>query len=328
MVIGRIACILFAAFILDSLLGDPQNPIHPIRLIGKLIGIGIKINKRLSKPNRLMQFICGTTLSIIVISIVFTSTYYMCILCYRVNFWLGLAIETILCYFLIAPKSLMDESMAVCHSITIDNLDSARTTLSMIVGRDTETLSQSDIIRAAVETVAENTSDGVIAPLIFICIGGAPLAMAYKTVNTLDSMIGYKNEEFMYFGKFAARLDDVVNYIPARITAFLMILGSVFTRTDTKGAIRVYKRDRQNHNSPNSAQTESVCAGALGISLGGDNYYKGKLVHKPTIGDDSVQPIPKHIIKANQLMYATASIVVVLLVIIGTICEYLWYSYV
>jgi adenosylcobinamide-phosphate synthase len=186
------------------------------------------------------------------------------------------------------------------------------------VGRDTENLSASEIVKAAVETVSENLSDGVIAPLIFICIGGAPLGMAYKAINTLDSMLGYRNEDFEYFGKFAARLDDIVNLIPARVSAWLMILGSFIIGADIKGAIRIYIRDRYNHKSPNSAHTESVCAGALGLCLGGSSYYRGVLVQKPTIGDEIHEPVPKHIIAANRLMYA-ATIITVLLLVIGSV---------
>ena len=209
-----------------------------------------------------------------------------------------------MCYFIIAPRALKDESMLVYLRLNDSDIEGARKYLSYIVGRDTAELGIPEIVKAAVETVAENLGDGVIAPLLFILLGGAPLGFAYKAVNTLDSMIGYRNEEFEYFGKFAARLDDVVNFVPARLSAILMILGSVFVGGDVKSAVKIYIRDRRNHKSPNSAHTEAVCAGALGLRLGGDNYYKGILVHKPTIGDNINEPEPKHIIAANRLMYA------------------------
>jgi len=222
-------------------------------------------------------------------------------------------VEAILCYFLIAAKALKVESMKVFHSLKNGDIEGARKNLSHLVGRDTHNLTEQEIVKATVETVSENLSDGVIAPLTFICIGGAPLAAAYKAVNTLDSMVGYRNKDFEYFGKFAARLDDVVNFIPARISALLMILGSVFVGMDTKRACKIYLRDRKNHRSPNSAQTESVCAGALGLRLGGDHHYSGVLVSKPTIGDELQEPKAEHIINANRLMYAAAIGAVVIL---------------
>jgi adenosylcobinamide-phosphate synthase len=218
-----------------------------------------------------------------------------------------------MCYFLIAAKELKDDSMKIYADLNNGDIEGARKNLSFIVGRDTQNLSPSAMIKAAVETVAENLSDGVIAPLIFIFIGGAPLGFAYKAINTLDSMIAYRNDEFEYFGKAAARLDDAVNFIPARVSALMMIAGSFFCGMDTKMAVRIYSRDRYNHKSPNSAQTESVCAGALGLCLGGDNYYHGALVHKPTIGDAIHEPEPEHIIAANRLMYSAAIGAVILL---------------
>jgi cobalamin biosynthesis protein CobD len=313
MVIDKTSCILIVAFILDCIIGDPQNPFHPIRIIGNGIYLGIKSYKKAKIKSSAVQFILGMLLTLIIIGLSYTVTRFITWGFYHLNFWLGLAAEAVLCYFLIAPKALKDESMKVCRALNAGDIEGARKWLSYIVGRDTETLAEPEIVKAAVETVAENLSDGVIAPLIFICIGGAPLGMAYKAVNTLDSMLGYRNEDFEYFGKFAARIDDVVNFIPARISAVLMILGSFFIGADVKGAGRIYKRDRYNHKSPNSAQTESVCAGALGLCLGGDSYYHGVLVSKPTIGDEIHKPEPKHIAASNRLMYAAAIIAVVLL---------------
>ena len=182
----------------------------------------------------------------------------------------------------------------------------------MIVGRDTERLDETWVAKAAVETVAENASDGVIAPLIFLAIGGAPLGMVYKAVNTMDSMVGYKNDRYLWFGRCAARLDDLVNFIPARLAGLLMCLGAGFSGFDGPNALRIFRRDRKNHKSPNSAHTEAAAAGALHIQLGGPNYYFGKLVDKPAIGDADHPVEPLDIVRVNRLMYATAFLALVL----------------
>lgn len=307
------AGIIVAAFALDLALGDPQNALHPMRLIGGFISLGTAAIKKARLKSPLALFVAGMLLTLLTIGLSYALTRAALWGLYRANYWLGLAIETLLCYFLIAAKALKDESMKVYRCVVAGELAGARENLSRIVGRDTKDLGFPAIIKAAVETVAENLSDGVIAPLIFICIGGAPLGMAYKALNTLDSMIGYKNEEFAYTGKFAARLDDIANLIPSRVSALMLLLGSVFTGADAKRAARVFLRDRYNHKSPNSAQTESVCAGALGLCLGGDSTYQGVLVHKPTIGDDIFEPAPKHILAANRLMYAAAAATIALI---------------
>jgi len=307
------ALIIITAFVLDCIIGDPQNFLHPVRLIGGVIAFGIRVFKKAGIKNRAVQYLLGAIMSITVICISFITVWFITWILYRVNRLTGVIAETVICYFLIAAKALKTESMKVYHSLCKEDLQEARKNLSYIVGRDTQNLNEQGITKAAVETVAENLSDGVIAPLIFIFMGGAPLGMAYKAVNTLDSMIGYRNEDFEYFGKFAARLDDAVNFIPARISALLMIAGSVFTGGNVKGAAAIYTRDRRNHKSPNSAQTESVCAGALGLCLGGDSYYGGVLVSKPLIGDDKNIPMPEHIKAANHLMYAAAIMAALLL---------------
>jgi len=314
-----IAIIIVIAFILDLIIGDPQNPLHPIRFIGAGIGLGVRAYKKMQIQSNAIQFIAGTVLSLAIIAVSFASTWFITRSFYTVNHRAGLIIEAMICYFLIAPKALKVESTKVYRSLVYGDIEGARKNLSYIVGRDTKNLSICEIVTATVETISENLSDGVIAPLIFIFIGGAPLGIAYKAVNTLDSMIGYRNKDFEFFGKFAARLDDVVNFIPARVSAVLMICGCLFTGADIKGAARIYARDRRNHKSPNSAQTESVCAGALGLRLGGDSIYKGILISKPTIGDSVNEPAPKHIIVANRLMYAATIIAVILLAAAGVL---------
>ena len=315
------ALVITAAFILDCIIGDPQNPLHPMRLIGGGIAKGIKLYKKTGINKPVAQFMMGAALTLITAGTAYTLTKLLTWSIHQANCWAGLAVEAIISYFLIAPKALKTESMKVYRSVNDANIEEARKNLSYIVGRDTQNLTVPDIIKATVETISENLSDGVIAPLIYISIGGAPLGMAYKAINTLDSMIGYKNEEYQYFGKFAARLDDAVNLIPSRIAAMLMIPASAMTRNDAKAAVRIYKRDRKNHKSPNSAQTESVCAGALGLRLGGDSYYKGVLVKKTTIGDEKHPPSPNHIIAANRLMYATTITAVVIICIVLIIAK-------
>lgn len=303
--------LIILAFILDCCIGDPQNPLHPVRMIGGVIGAGTDIYKKMNIKNNAVSFLLGMLLSVVTVALTYFSARCLLHLLYGAGYWLGFFSEVVLCYFVIAAKALKTESMQVYYALEANDMTEARRRLSYIVGRDTEHLTQSGIIRATVETIAENLSDGVIAPLIFVFIGGAPLGLAYKAVNTLDSMIGYRNETYEYFGKFAARLDDAVNFVPARVSAVFMLLATLFTCDTRFGrAVNTYLKDRHKHKSPNSAQTEAVCAGALGIRLGGDSYYGGKLVHKPEIGDYTAEPEIGHIIKANRLMYAAAVLAV------------------
>lgn len=280
----------------------------------------------LSTPNPAdwkADFLAGTTLknwkhdrrngSILVILVLVATTgmtAFLLALSYRIHPYLGVLVETIMTYQILATKCLQVESMKVYHSLKYEGLEEARKSVSMIVGRDTQNLSEAGVAKAAIETVAENTSDGVIAPMIYTAIFGPILGFFYKAVNTMDSMIGYKNEKYLYFGRTAAKLDDAVNYIPARISAWLMILAALLGGKDfdAKRAYRIHKRDRYNHASPNSAQTESVCAGALGIRLAGDASYFGKLVKKPYIGDACREVSPEDIRRVNRLMYLTAGI--------------------
>lgn len=223
------------------------------------------------------------------------------------KFWkIGIIIESFWCYQILATKSLKVESDRVYTALKEEGLEAGRKAVSMIVGRDTQNLTEEGVTKAAVETVAENTSDGIIAPLCYMLIGGAVLGFAYKAVNTMDSMVGYKNEKYQYFGTAAAKLDDIVNYIPARISAVLMILAAYMTGMDGKNAARIFKRDRYNHKSPNSAQTEAVMAGALDVQLAGDAWYFGTLHKKPTIGDPVRKIEIEDIRRSHVLLYATA----------------------
>jgi adenosylcobinamide-phosphate synthase len=299
----------FLGFLLDLLLGDPYCLPHPIRLIGKLIS---KTEQHLLAKgkgrNEVRELKAGKRMVFIVLCCTFLAASAILFLAYGLHVCLGMAVEAVMTYYILAAKCLKVESMKVYRCLKEQGLEKARAAVSMIVGRDTACLDEEGVAKAAVETVAENTSDGVIAPMLYAAVGGPILGFLYKAVNTMDSMIGYKNDKYMYFGRAAAKLDDLVNFLPARISACLMIAASYLGGKDFSGkeAKRIYKRDRRNHASPNSAQTESVCAGALGIRLAGDASYFGRIVKKPTIGDALRKVEYEDIKRANRLMYLTA----------------------
>ena len=293
---------LILGFGLDCIVGDPYNIPHPIRLIGKIIGVLEKIIRRNMKNLRLGGFL----LAIIVVTFSTIIPLAILFVCYKINVILGIAIETVMSCYMLAAKCLCKESMKVCRASESGDIESARKAVSMIVGRDTTVLDKDGIIRAAVETVAENASDGVTAPLFYMGLGGAIGAFLYKSVNTMDSMIGYKNEKYADIGRFAAKLDDVLNYIPSRLTALLMVASAPIFRLDAQNALRIWKRDRRKHASPNSAQTESACAGALHVRLAGDAWYFGELHKKPYIGNDDRQIEAADIRRANCLMYGAS----------------------
>lgn len=293
---------LILSFMLDCIIGDPYNIPHPIKLIGRLIGALEKIVRKRMKNLRLG----GTLLGLTVIILSTAAPFVLLAVCYHFSLILGIAVESVLCCYMLAAKCLCKESMNVCRAAESGDTESARKAVSMIVGRDTAVLDRDGIVRAAVETVAENTSDGVTAPLFYMGLGGAVGAFFYKSVNTMDSMIGYKDEKFADIGRFAAKLDDVLNYIPSRLTAFFMVIAAPISGLDGRNAFRIWRRDRRNHASPNSAQTESACAGALHLRLAGDAWYFGKLHKKPYIGDDDRPVEPADIRRANKLMYVTS----------------------
>ena len=294
---------MICGFSLDFLFGDPYWMPHPVRAIGCLIK---KLEKILYKENK--QRIRGGILAVLVIVLTGIVSSSILFFSYYVHPFVGIFIESIMTYQILAMKCLKVESMKVYRSLKNETIKEARKAVSMIVGRDTEVLDEEGVIKAAVETVAENTSDGVIAPLIYLAIGGPVLGWIYKAINTMDSMIGYKNERYIKFGSAAAKIDDVVNYIPSRISAVLMIFAAFLCGKEFDGreAYRIFKRDRRNHASPNSAQTEAVCAGALRIRLAGDASYFGKVVKKPWIGDPKRKIEVEDIKRANMLLYVTA----------------------
>ena len=303
---------IIAGFILDLIFGDPHWLPHPICLIGNLIGfIERNLRPRL-EPNKGALLLGGALMVIIVLVISFVVPMAILLAAGMVSPWLAFALETLMCYQIFATKCLRDESMKVYTALHNHDLADARVKLSWIVGRDTQNLDEEEITKGAVETVAENTADGIIAPMFYMFLGGVPLAFLYKGISTMDSMVGYKNDKFLYFGRCAAKLDDLANLLPARITGLVMIGAAFVLGLDGKNAWKIFWRDRYNHLSPNSAMTESVTAGALNIQLGGDHFYFGKLVHKDTIGDDIRPVCPEDIVKTNRLLYMTAVLCLVL----------------
>ena len=298
---------LLLGFILDCIVGDPYSFPHPIRWIGSFIAfLERKVRAHFTDLR------CGGTL--LALAVIAVSTFTPAVLlfvCYKVNIFLGIAVETVLCCYMTAARCLCSESMKVCKAAESGDTEAARKAVSMIVGRDTSVLDRDGIVRAAVETVAENCSDGVTAPIMFMALGGAVGGFFYKSVNTMDSMIGYNNEKYGDIGRFAAKLDDILNFIPSRLTAVVMCLTAPLVGLDGGNAFRIWRRDRLKHASPNSAQTESACAGALRVRLAGDAVYFGELHKKPYIGDNDRPIEASDIRRANRLMYS-ASVLILL----------------
>lgn len=316
----RIVYAMCIGFVLDMIFGDPCRTFHPIRILGRLIG---RLEERFyhsfsGLSERAGRRIGGFCMALSVLFLTTVTLLCLRYMSYQICFASGVLFDGSIFFFCIAPKSLYRESMAVYQALQDKGLDDARYRLSWIVGRDTQALPEEGVIRAAVETVAENTSDGVTAPILYMALGGPILCMLYKAVNTMDSMVGYRNGKYRDFGAFAARLDDAANFIPARLTAAFMLLGVWLLRLaegnekyDAGNAWRIYLRDRGKHASPNSAQTESVCAGALKVRLAGPAYYFGKKVEKPFIGDDLRKIERGDIKKANLMMLVTSFLIAI-----------------
>ncbi len=303
---------LLVGFLLDLCIGDPRWLYHPIRLVGGLIALCERGIRRLLPRTKEGELLGGGFLVFLVVLISTGIPAFLLYWAWKAHPVLGGALETFWCFQLLATRSLRDESKKVYDKLREKDLCGARKAVSMIVGRDTQNLDETGVTKAAVETVAENASDGVIAPMLFMALGGAAFGFFYKSINTMDSMVGYKNERYQYFGRCAAKLDDLVNFIPARICAWLMIGAAFLSGYNTKGALRIYRRDKENHASPNSAHTEAVMAGALDIQLAGDAWYFGTLYKKKTIGDP-IRPVEcEDIIKAHRLLYLTAVLSAVL----------------
>ena len=299
-------CALFLGFGIDLIVGDPHSIPHPVIFIGKLITAIEKLVRKVFPKTTHGENVAGGVLWLLVVAISTAVPALLLRLCYGLNSWLGLALESIMCWQILATKSLKEESMKVYAALKTGNIEKSRYAVSMIVGRDTANLDDKAVARAAVETVAENTSDGIVAPLLFLCFGGAPLGFFYKAVNTMDSMLGYVEMPYKNIGLVPAKMDDVMNFIPARFSAFLMLLGGWVLRLDVKNGWKMFRRDRFNHASPNSAQTESVCAGLLGLRLAGDAWYHGELHKKKFIGDALREIEYEDILRSCRLLYATA----------------------
>ena len=297
---------LVIGFCVDLLVGDPHGLPHPVIFIGKLIGFLEKSLRKIFPKTKRGENTAGGVLWLLVALISFGIPAAVLAVCHRISPWLRLAVESLMCWQILATKSLRDESMKVYAALQSGDLEKSRYAVSMIVGRDTARLDDAGVTRAAVETVAENTSDGIVAPLIYLAIGGAPLGFFYKAVNTMDSMLGYVEPPYKNIGLIPAKADDVANFLPARISALFMLAAGWLLGMDGKNGWKIFRRDRFNHASPNSAQTESVCAGLLGLQLAGDAWYHGVLHKKKFIGDPLREIEHEDIPRACRLLYGTA----------------------
>lgn len=295
-------------FALDLLLADPAWMPHPVVFQGRAISALEDFLRPHLPQTPQGELLGGAVLAAALPAGTYAAAAGACALANKLHPKLGLALETVWCWQALALRGLAQESAAVQRELERGDLPAARKAVGRIVGRDTECLTAEGVTRAAVETVAENFSDGVAAPLFYMLLGGAPLALAYKAVNTMDSMVGYKNDRYLYFGRAAAKLDDAANLVPSRLAALCWILAAYLTGQDGKNAWKIWRRDRRNHASPNSAQTESACAGALGVQLAGPASYFGEVVDKPTIGDPDRPVEPADIGRANKMLYGAAGL--------------------
>lgn len=303
---------LVLGFCIDLIFGDPHSIPHPVVLIGRLISATEKLVRKIFPKTVRGENVAGGVLWLLVVLISTAVPLGILYLGYKISPWLGLALESIMCWQILATKSLKVESMKVYTALKAGDPAEYRRAVSMIVGRDTAALDDRAVARAAVETVAENTSDGIIAPMLYLAIGGAPLGFFYKAVNTMDSMLGYVEMPYKNIGLVPAKMDDFFNFLPARLSALLMLLAGGLEGLDIRRGWRIWRRDRRNHASPNSAQTESVCAGLLGLRLAGDAYYHGVLHKKPYIGDPVREIEYEDIPRACRLLYGTAMVSLVL----------------
>lgn len=313
---------MLAGFVMDCFLGDPAALPHPVSLIGACISFLERLLRKLFPKTDRGAAAAGCVMVILVVLLSGLVPFLILYFCSRISPWLYFAVCCIMSWQIIAAKCLKTEAEKVRACLARGDLAAARKQVGMLVGRNTEHLTEEQVIRAAVETVAENTSDGVTAPLFWMALGGPAAGFVYKAINTMDSMVGYKNDEYLYFGRCAAKLDDAANFIPSRFSALCMIAAAGLSGFDGKNAWRIWKRDRRKHASPNSAQTESVCAGALHVQLGGNAFYFGKLFEKPFLGDADRPVEQEDISRSCRLMYAASIflLAVVELIGLGAIC--------
>lgn len=306
--------IMFIGYIVDIIVGDPYSFPHPVRFIGKLISSTEKFIRKRAKSEESLKM-WGLFLWAVTVSVTFMVTFAVCKI-FSFNNYLYSIVSAFIIYTTLSTKCLRDEAKKIYRVLETGDIEKSRKQLSYIVGRDTSQLDEKEIIRATVETVAENTVDGIIAPMFYGFLFGAPGAMAYKAINTLDSMVGYKNDKYMNLGFFSAKIDDIANFIPARISAVMMTIAAFVCRFDAVSCIKTAIRDRKNHKSPNCAYPEGAAAGALGVQLGGTNIYFGKAVYKPTIGDRKRELENMDIIRMNRLMYMSSAVSLVIFTII------------
>lgn len=312
--IGYQAIDILIAIILDFILGDPNGFPHPVIYIGKLIGFLEKRGRELCNSPRKLRFL--GLLIVLLVSLFSFGIPYTLLCLMKPYFWGYHLLNIGILWTTLAATSLRKEGLKVYDSLLRGDIEESRKRLSYIVGRDTSSLNRDEIIRADVETIAENTGDGIIAPLLYGMIGGAPLAMLYKGINTMDSMLGYISPKYKEIGFFPAKFDDLANYIPARLTGILFALVSPLVKGNIITTISIMLRDRKNHKSPNCAYPEGAAAGALGVQLGGDNHYFGKVIEKPTIGD-KIKPLNEnHIRQTVILMYGAEILLIVIYIIV------------
>ncbi len=305
---------IYIGYIIDLIIGDPYSFPHPVIYIGKLIKVVENNIRKIFKDEKHLK-LAGFILWFITVGLTYLITYLI-IRISKFSMITFFIVNSFIIYTTLATKCLKDEAVKIYNILKSGDIKESRKQLSYIVGRDTSNLNEAEIIRATVETVAENTVDGIISPMFYAFIGGSPLAMAYKAVNTLDSMVGYKNDKYINLGFASAKIDDIANYIPARICVIFMTLASFVLRFDYKRCFKIAIRDRKNHKSPNCAYSEGAVAGALGIQLGGTNIYFGKPVYKPTIGDKDREIEIEDIKKTNKIMYMSSILSLIIFTLI------------
>jgi len=296
---------IITAYFLDLIIGDPHWLPHPVRMIGKIIEYLERVLRK-NNQNQQTEKIKGIFLTVITVGLSYYIIYFFIYVGGSISLWLKFAFSSFFIFTTLSTKNLGEETLSVYRALEEDNLELARKRVSRIVGRDTKDLDEEEIVRATIESIAEGTVDGIISPLFYAVLGGAPLAMAYKAVNTLDSMVGYKNKKYLYFGWFSAKLDDLVNYLPARISVLLISVASILVRQRGLMALRVIFRDGKKSPSPNAGIPEAGFAGALGIQLGGVNFYQGVKECRPILGEKLKEISPKDILKAIRLSYAVS----------------------
>lgn len=315
---------ILTGFAVDCFIGDPASLPHPVTLIGKTISFFEKTLRGVFPKTPRGEVAAGGVMVVLVVLLSGAVPFAILYFCAKLSPWLYFAVCALMCWQIVAAKCLKTEAEKVRACLARGDLPAARRQVGMLVGRNTENLTAEQVVKAAVETVAENTSDGVTAPLFWLALGGPTAGFVYKAINTMDSMVGYKNDKYLNFGRCAAKLDDAANYLPSRLTALCMIAAAALTGLNAKNAARVWKRDRRKHASPNSGQTESVCAGALGVQLGGNAYYFGKLYEKASLGDPDRPVEPADITRTCRLMYGTSAILLALLELVG--CGVLYFG--